>query len=38
MQFGSQYARVIRNAWSGGGFNPQGNDNMVFTSFRYYIP
>jgi hypothetical protein len=38
MQFGSQYARVIRNAWSGGGFNPQGNDNMLFTSFRYYIP
>jgi len=38
LQFGSQYARVIRNAWSGGGFNPQGNDNMVFTSFRYYIP
>ncbi len=38
LQFGSQYSRVIRNAWSGGGFNPQGNDNMLFTSFRYYLP
>jgi hypothetical protein len=38
LQFGSQYSYVIRNAWSGGGFNPQGTQNMLFTSFRYYIP
>jgi Skp family chaperone for outer membrane proteins len=40
IQFGPQYSVVIRNAWSGAGFpsEAQGIDNMVFTSFRYYLP
>jgi hypothetical protein len=37
---GPQYSVVIRNAWHGAGFpsEAQGIDNMVFTSFRYYLP
>lgn len=40
IQFGPQYSVVIRNAWSGAGSpsEAQGIDNMVFTSFRYYLP
>ena len=40
IQFGPQYSVVIRNTWSGAGFpsQVQGVDNMVFTSFRYYLP
>jgi hypothetical protein len=40
IQFGPQYSVLIRNAWSGAGFpsEAQGIDNMVFTSFRYYLP
>jgi hypothetical protein len=40
IQFGPQYSVVVRNAWSGAGFpsEGQGIDNMVFTSFRYYLP
>jgi hypothetical protein len=44
-QFGAQYSYVNRQTWSGGnspgvsgGLAPQGLDNMVFTSFRYYLP
>jgi hypothetical protein len=39
-QFGPQYSYVTRNAWSGSGTpnEPHGLDNMVFTSFRYYLP
>jgi hypothetical protein len=45
-QFGTQYSYVTRNTWSGdGGFpagtpgsEPHGIDNMIFTSFRYYLP
>jgi hypothetical protein len=35
----------VKNSWSGNnntptavGVNAKGIDNMVFTSFRYYIP
>ncbi len=41
---GLQYSYMVRNLWSGtGGVNnpngsAQGNDNLVFTSFRYYLP
>jgi len=41
---GLQYSYIVRNLWSGAGgtTNPSGNaegtDNMVFTSFRYYLP
>ena len=43
-QFGTQYSYVTRETWSGAGFSkgtslaPTGLDNMVFTSFRYYLP
>lgn len=41
---GIQYSYMVRNLWSGvgGAANPtnsaEGTDNMVFTSFRYYLP
>lgn len=39
MQWGAQYSYVDRNTWSGKtGLEPEGLDNMVFTSFRYYLP
>ena len=38
IQWGSQYSYVVRNSWSGVGGQPVGNDNMIFTSLRYYIP
>jgi hypothetical protein len=45
-QFGTQYSYVTRQTWSGcanskctgPGVSPEGIDNMVFTSFRYYLP
>ena len=45
-QFGTQYSYVTRNTWSGtggltkgaDGLDPHGIDNMIFTSFRYYLP
>ncbi len=37
-QFGMQYSYVTRNAWSGKGGDPHGIDNMIFSSFRYYLP
>ncbi len=43
-QFGTQYSYVTRQTWSGKGFStgvdvsPSGIDNMIFTSFRYYLP
>jgi hypothetical protein len=43
VQFGPQYSYVDRISWTGKASptipnQPQGNDNMVFTSFRYYLP
>ena len=46
LQFGVQYSYVTKSAWSGTGglaagvpgIAPKANDNMLFTSFRYYIP
>jgi hypothetical protein len=45
-RFGTQYSYVSRYTWSGEGFSgagapglsPTGLDNMVYTSFRYYLP
>ncbi len=42
-QFGGQYSYVVKNTWSGvnaagEGVGPHAIDNMVFTSFRYYLP
>ncbi|MGH9756095.1 MAG: hypothetical protein ACRD4M_00010, partial [Candidatus Acidiferrales bacterium] len=50
LQWGPQYSYVVRNTWSGVGTGtvngtvvntnaaPNGIDNMLFTSFRYYLP
>jgi hypothetical protein len=38
VQFGPQYSYVTRNTWAGTGGTPHAVDNMVFTSFRYYLP
>jgi hypothetical protein len=43
IQWGPQYSYIVRNTWSGaapGGLtsSPHGIDNMIFTSFRYYLP
>lgn len=46
LQFGPQYSYVVRNSWSGTnnvqttlfGPSPSGTENMVLTSFRYYLP
>lgn len=45
LRWGLQYSYVTRNAWSGApgaipnvGLEPHGIENMVFTSFRYYLP
>ena len=45
-QFGAMYAYLTRNTWAGygglpagsNGLAPHGIDNMIFTSFRYYLP
>lgn len=38
LQYGMQYSYVVRHVWSGVGGAPHNNDNMFWTSFRYYIP
>ncbi len=47
VQFGMQYSNLIRNTWRGVGSTtlpiaasgqPHSDNNMVFTSFRYYLP
>ena len=44
VQYGFQYSYAVRNTWRGtdssgeGSFTPHAIDNMVFTSFRYYLP
>jgi hypothetical protein len=43
LRWGIQYSYFSRNAWSGNnstlvGVSPKAVDNMVWTSFRYYIP
>ena len=35
---GIQYSYFQRNIWSGVGTTPQGTDNGLWTSFRYYLP
>jgi len=38
LQWGPQYSYLVRNTWRGVGGAPSGTENMVFTSFRYYLP
>lgn len=35
---GFQYSYAQRNTWSGLGIAPKGIDNIIETSFRYYLP
>src|SRR3984957_16301608 len=44
VQWGAQYSYITRNAWRGASgtegvsSTPHGIDNMIFTSFRFYLP
>jgi TolA-binding protein len=44
VQWGAQYSYITRNTWAGSSATagvssqPSAIDNMVFTSFRYYLP
>lgn len=44
LQFGPQYSFISRDAWTGTGATagtyvaPHGIDNLLYTSFRYYLP
>ncbi|HKV05538.1 MAG TPA: hypothetical protein VJO53_10580 [Candidatus Acidoferrales bacterium] len=47
LQFGMQYSNLLRNTWKGStnivsglgsSGQPHSDENMVFTSFRYYLP
>jgi hypothetical protein len=44
VQWGAQYSYITRNTWVGSSgtagvaSQPHGIDNMLFTSFRYYLP
>jgi len=38
IQWGPQYSYVVKNTWSGTPGEPHAVDNMIFTSFRYYLP
>lgn len=38
IQVGPQYSYVERSTWAGKGGTPSAQDNMVLTSFRYYLP
>ena len=38
LRWGIQYSYFTREGWSGTGISPKAVDNMVWTSFRYYLP
>jgi hypothetical protein len=38
LRWGLQYSYFSKNGWSGTGGSPKAIDNMVWTSFRYYLP
>ncbi len=38
LQMGMQYSYLTRGTWNGIGGKPNAINNMVFTSFRYYLP
>ena len=38
LQMGMQYSYITRGTWRGIGGAPEAVNNMVFTSFRYYLP
>ena len=44
VQFGGQYSYLVKNTWTGTDssgelfFTPSASNNMILTSFRYYLP
>jgi hypothetical protein len=46
VQYGLQYSYFVKNTWTGSNgnteepafFTPHATNNMIFTSFRYYLP
>ncbi len=38
LQMGMQYSYITRGTWNGINGKPEAVNNMVFTSFRYYLP
>jgi hypothetical protein len=38
LQWGPQYSYIDRNIWAGTGGSPNATENMIMTSFRYYLP
>jgi hypothetical protein len=38
MQLGVSYSYTNRSTWAGTGIEPKGIENIVITSFRYYLP
>ena len=38
LRLGGQYSYLSRDAWSGIGGQPEAVENMIYSSFRYYIP
>jgi hypothetical protein len=38
LQYGASYSYLTREAWYGVGGGPKATNNMVFTSFRYFLP
>jgi hypothetical protein len=38
VQFGPQYSYLNRSPWQGKGGTPSAQENMILTSFRYYLP
>jgi hypothetical protein len=38
VQFGMDYVYALKEAWSGVGGAPRGIDNVMESSFRYYLP
>jgi len=38
LQWGPQYSYFDRNIWAGTGGSPNATENILLTSFRYYLP
>jgi len=38
VQYGAEYSYIYKDTWSGKGGTPRGIDNIIDTSFRYYLP
>jgi hypothetical protein len=38
VQYGADYAYIVKDTWSGVGGAPRGVENIIETSFRYYLP